>query len=296
MTSRSIGIRCAMVVLSILTAPSARAECINGGEWWLREKSVELVFSGTVSEISRTGELGYRATFDVDRVWKGNASPRFNLYVWELAPEMSQVEAGHRYLVGARRLIDARGRQEVGLVGSDTVAFTETACGAVAYKDAADSGVIKSLGAGRPAGQPPDDFAFKFDFTPCATNTLDTYRNTYTRELGPGQSPVSIPRTLSPEQMAAVYDALGKIAFFDYPSMFPGGSRTQGEITTISPSTSYRLEVRSAGVVHVVRWDDKSFPRSEEASRLLRVLDLIDGFVNDRPEVKRLPQPRVACE
>ena len=78
MTSRSIGIRFAMVVVSLLAAPSARGECIGGGEWWLREQGVELVFSGTVSEISRTAELGYRAAFDVDRVWKGNVSPHFN--------------------------------------------------------------------------------------------------------------------------------------------------------------------------------------------------------------------------
>jgi hypothetical protein len=297
MTYRSIDIRFAMVVVSLLAAPSARAECIGGGEWWLREQGVELVFSGTVSEISRTAELGYRAAFDVDRVWKGNVSPRFNLYVWELAPEMDRVEVGHRYLVGAKRLIGPRERQGAGVAGSDTVAFTEIMCGAPAYEDAEASGIIRSLGVGRPPEQPPADFAFKLDCKPCMMNTLDTYRNIYTRELGLGESPVSIPVTLSTEQMAAVYDAFGSIGFFDYPSAFRGVSQTAtGETTTVAPSTSYRLEVRSSGVVHSVTWGDRFFPHSEEASRLLKVFDLINGFVNDRPDVKRLPVSRAGCE
>ena len=71
MTLRTVGIRFALAVGSLLAASSTHAECITPGEWWLREPTVELVFSGTAVEITRTADLGYRATFDVDRVWKG---------------------------------------------------------------------------------------------------------------------------------------------------------------------------------------------------------------------------------
>jgi hypothetical protein len=63
----------------------------------------------------------------------------------------------------------------------------------------------------------------------------------------------------------------------------------------LHPSATYRLEVRSSGVVHTVFWDDRFFPHSEEASRLLKVFQLINDFVNDRPEVKRLPVSRAGC-
>jgi hypothetical protein len=175
MTSRSIGIRFAIAVASLLTASSARAECISPGAWWLRDKLVEVVFSGTAIEVTRTAEAGYRATFDVERVWKGHVPRRFNLYVWELSPEMDRIDAGRRYLVGAKRLIDARARQGLGLVGTDSVAFTEVNCGAPDYKEAERTGIIRDLGAGQPPDQPPADFAFKFDFKPCMTDSYPVY-------------------------------------------------------------------------------------------------------------------------
>jgi hypothetical protein len=39
------------------------------------------------------------------------------------------------------------------------------------------------------------------------TNILDTYRNIYTRELGLGEPPISIPVALTTEHMAAVHAA-----------------------------------------------------------------------------------------
>jgi hypothetical protein len=175
MTSRSIGIRFAIATASLLAASSARAECISPGEWWLREKLVEVVFSGNAVEVTRTAELGYRATFDVQRVWKGSVPGSFNVYVWELAPEMGRIDVGHRYLVGAKRLSDARERQAVGREGTELVAFAQVACGATDYKSAEETGIIRDLGTGHPPEQPPADFAFKFDFKPCMTNSLDSY-------------------------------------------------------------------------------------------------------------------------
>jgi hypothetical protein len=297
MTSRSIGIRFAIAVASLLAASSARAECISPGEWWLRDKLVEVVFSGTAIEVTRTTEVGYRATFNVERVWKGHVPRHFTLYVWELSPERDRIDAGRRYLVGATRLIDARARQGLGFAGTDSVAFTELNCGAPDYKEAERTGMIRDLGAGQPPDQPPADFAFKFDFKPCLTNSLDMYRNIYTRELGLGEPPISIPLTLTTEQMADAHAALDSIRFFDYPTKFLGARPTAtGEAKTVHPYATYRLEVRSSGVVHTVSWDDRSLPHSEEASRLLKVFELINAFVNDRPDVKRLPMSRAGCE
>jgi hypothetical protein len=149
MTTLSIGIRLATVFTLVLASSSARAECIGGTEWWLSEKGVELVFSGTVTKVTRTAELGYRATFDVDRVWKGAVPKHFDLWVWELAAEMDRVEVGRRYIVGAKRLVDARARQGAGLAGTDTVAFTQVMCGAKSYKEAEQTGSIP-LAAGKP--------------------------------------------------------------------------------------------------------------------------------------------------
>jgi len=122
------------------------------------EPTVELVFSGTAVEITRTADLGYRATFDVDRVWKGTVPRRLDLYVWELQVEMNDVVRGRRYVVGATRLIEARERQGVGLAGTDTVGYTEIRCGATEYRDAEEAGILRALGGvSAPPGQPPTD-------------------------------------------------------------------------------------------------------------------------------------------
>jgi len=163
MTFHTVGIRFALAVGSLLVASPAHAECITPGEWWLREPSVERVFSGTAVEITRTADLGYRATFDVDRVWKGTVPRRLDLYVWELQVEMNEIVRGRKYLVGATRLIEARERQGVGLAGTGTVAYTEIRCGAPEYREAEETGILRAMGVGAPPDQPPADFAFKFD-------------------------------------------------------------------------------------------------------------------------------------
>jgi hypothetical protein len=72
MTFRSVAISSAITVVSVVTAPSARGECfVLTAKYVMEAQDVELVFSGTVIHITRSGELGYRATFDVDRIWKG---------------------------------------------------------------------------------------------------------------------------------------------------------------------------------------------------------------------------------
>ena len=142
--------------------------------------------------------------------------------------------------------------------------------------------------------EPTADFAFRYEFKPCQTHTLDTYANKYTR-LGGNDPSFSIPFTLSPLQTAAVYQEIANIRFFDYPTDFKGVLLGAGETTTTSPSTAYRLEVRSAGIIHTVAYDDRYGPRSQEANRLLNLFDLVNGFIKDNPDVKRLPAPRVNC-
>ena len=59
------------IILAIGTLPApARGECVRLSPNQLLERpDAELVFAGRVVQVTRTGELGYRATFEVDRVW-----------------------------------------------------------------------------------------------------------------------------------------------------------------------------------------------------------------------------------
>jgi hypothetical protein len=147
-TLSSTAIRAAIVLSALLTASSAHAECfLLDAKFVMQDKLVELVFSGTVVDVVRTGEVGYRATFDVDRVWKGTVPRRFDLHVWELDPEIPRFEKGRHYVALAHRMDAARARQGVGLGGSDAVAFTPTHCSESLAPD-----IARDLGPGRPPG------------------------------------------------------------------------------------------------------------------------------------------------
>jgi hypothetical protein len=109
----------------------------------------ELVFSGKVIEITRTADLAYRATFEVDHVWAGSVTKHFDLYVREGA-ESPQYIKGQEYVALATRLT-SRERQDVGLGDIGTLAFRAIACSDI-YSI---SDFIRDLGPGKPPK--PDD-------------------------------------------------------------------------------------------------------------------------------------------
>ena len=95
--------------------------------------------------------------------------------------------------------------------------------------------------------------------------------------------------------MRAISEAVEKIRVFDYPEVF-GGLRTGArETITTTPSERYRFEVRQAGRSHIVSWDDKTTPSSDEADRLRQLFQMIRGFIRAHPNTKLLPR-QFACE
>jgi hypothetical protein len=109
----------------------------------------ELVFSGLVVDVTRTADLGYRATFAVDRVWKGRVTKQFAVYIWELAPETGGFRLNERYVVVAQRLTNPDARRAAGISEADTVAYTQVPC---TGKHELGPNIIGDLGN----WQPPD--------------------------------------------------------------------------------------------------------------------------------------------
>jgi TonB family protein len=113
----------------LLSCSLVHAECvILPARQLLSDARNELVFSGTVAELGRSGEGGSRVVFDVERVWKGAVPNRFDLYVRDTTPEVPRFETGRKYLAIAKRLVDVRDREAVGLGGTEVVAFTPVQC------------------------------------------------------------------------------------------------------------------------------------------------------------------------
>jgi hypothetical protein len=142
------------------------------------------------------------------------------------------------------------------------------------------------------------DFDFRFEFGSCLVERLDTSNGTFTQGV-PGPSPRRIATAkmaLTDAQMSAIYRAIENIRFFDYPAIFVGVRPGLVETAHISPGYKFRFEVRNAGVVHTVSWDDSSKPTTVEADRLRDFFTMVRDLIYDHPEFKRLPRPNVGCE
>jgi hypothetical protein len=126
MTLHSIALG-ALVMVSLLAAPVARAECVSVPPKVVMMSHNDVVFSGKVVDITRTAELAYRATFEVDHVWAGSVTKHFDLYVRE-ETESPRYEKGRQYMAFANRLTSQERRQGVGLGKTDTVAFAPVSC------------------------------------------------------------------------------------------------------------------------------------------------------------------------
>lgn len=140
-----------LLVLLATTPATPAGECfVQTGPYVMIEPLIEFVFSGRVVE-KTTGDATYRATLEVDRVWKGPVPKRLDLHVWQAqSPEMPSYEKGGHYVVLAKRLSDPRVRMAVGLGNSDDPAFTATHCAAVLSPT-----IREELGAGSvPNGTP----------------------------------------------------------------------------------------------------------------------------------------------
>ena len=78
-----------------------------------------------------------------------------------------------------------------------------------------------SCGTPEPVPYPPQqaDFAFRFEYGSCTTDILDTFNDTYTRDMII-EPDVTITLRLADPQMAAIYQKMVSISFFDYPEVF----------------------------------------------------------------------------
>lgn len=151
-----------------------------------------------------------------------------------------------------------------------------------------------------PALAQPADFAFRFEYG-CHDNVngrLDTFNGTFAAvptSPNPALS-VTIPLSLSPEQMRAISDTVEQIRFFDSPAILTGlpAGVSWNEAVKINHPIQFRLEIRHSGRLHVVSGDDEIVsPLTEQASRLRQLFLMIHGMLREYPEVRRLP--RFAC-
>ena len=163
--------------------------------------------------------------------------------------------------------------------------------------------VLVGCGAASPAApatatwpaEPEANFAFRFAYGSCFTDTLDTFEHTYRTVVG-NLEPVAIPVTLTDEQMTEIYQKMMAIGFFSYPETFRILFDEDDLVGMVTPASDYRITVRNGEQTHTVFWRDEiTDPTTQEAEQLRELFMMIIEMIKSNPDVQNLPPLDVGC-
>jgi hypothetical protein len=131
----------------------------------------------------------------------------------------------------------------------------------------------------------PADFAFFAAYGVWAKNQFDTFRGTFTKDIVSQNKPnPTVDLRLTADELATLYQDLRAMKILDYSSAF---LPTTG--TTMSTYTSYILNVRAAGTIKYISWDDKGLSTEPRATALRKWFEKLQGMIEAKPEYSSLP-------
>jgi hypothetical protein len=123
-----------------------------------------------------------------------------------------------------------------------------------------------------------------------ARNELNTFQNTYTKDLILDGT-VTAPFVLSDAESEQIKDKMFEIEFFSYPDTFVA-VRTDTIVGYVTPHLTYDFEVRHNSSVKRLYWDDGFITNDQRATRLRELIRLIQNIIEAKPEYQQLPPAR----
>jgi hypothetical protein len=133
------------------------------------------------------------------------------------------------------------------------------------------------------------EFNFIFKYGVGARNVLDTFNDTFTKDMVLAPS-ISIDLALNAAEMESIYQKMVEINFFNYPEEFkvtPEGDL----IGTVTPYSSYYFKVEYKSGIKELKWEDEITNPNEQADKLRELINLIKNIIESREEYKELPEP-----
>lgn len=130
-----------------------------------------------------------------------------------------------------------------------------------------------------------NDFNILFKYGVTARNELNTFDNTYTKDMII-DPPVKIWLYLSDDEMNQIKQKIVEIDFFNLPETLP--LRSDGGFVT--PQDDFYIKVQNGSAVKEVSWSSNSEVNSIEQN-LTQLANLLTGIVEQRPEYRDLPPP-----
>lgn len=137
------------------------------------------------------------------------------------------------------------------------------------------------------------DFDLEFKYGITASNVLNTFEGTYTKDMV-ADPPITIDLALSEEEKEEIYLKMVEIDFFDYPDVFSVEVLPDAIMTIVTPHSSYYFRVVYGSQTKELRWDDDIKNPDQQADQLRELIILIRNIVESKEDYKALPTPTSA--
>jgi hypothetical protein len=203
-------------------------------------------------------------------------------------------EAANSYKAVPVAWVDSRGYHRFSVTGQ-----------AAPVRLIVSNGVLENAQATPPSLAPrnsgpkelPKDFAFKLNFGVGGISCMDTYKNTFTKDLVDSKNgkPSTATRALviPPEQMLAIYGEFLSLKIADLPSDLNAGWENETELIGVSPSSQYTLTYTCDGVTRTIAFDEsKPWPESaapKNDDRLTAFARFISSYIGSTKEYASMP-------
>ncbi|MFC1991901.1 hypothetical protein ACFLVC_04190 [Chloroflexota bacterium] len=134
------------------------------------------------------------------------------------------------------------------------------------------------------------DFNLIFRYGVGAKNELNTFEGTYTKDMF-GDPSITVPLSLTDEELDIIYRKMVEINFFDYPEEFSVTAAPGEAVGIVTPYSSYYFKVEDDSGIKELRWEDKITNEDNEADRLRELIKLITDIIESKEEYQKLPEP-----
>jgi hypothetical protein len=146
------------------------------------------------------------------------------------------------------------------------------------------------------SGTSPEDrnFNVKLRYGISARNELNTFQNTYTKDLILDGT-VTVPFVLSDIELQQIRNKMDEIGFVSYPDTFVAVT-IDTIIQTIEPHPTYDFEVKLNFSIKHLYWDDTIINQNAQAIKLRELISLIQTIIESKPEYTKLSPARGAYQ
>ena len=136
----------------------------------------------------------------------------------------------------------------------------------------------------------PSDFniLFKYGYDKAMRNELNTFNETYTKDLGK-DPPITVEFRLTDEDMERIYQKIVEIDFFCFPEKFVIPVPDGEVVSATSNYLQYYFRVECDNKVKIVQWKDYILKENDDAKNLRKVISLIRSIIESKDEYRDLP-------